>query len=246
MSWLCDVCGYENEYSDEEKNITCRCCGEPASEITILKAQKELDNYHRKIIRKAHIEELRRKQMLRQQKIDHLLAVLTLFIKAIPPVVGVSIVIALVWIVGTMHSDNISLIIWKNQMTSNIKSADILEYPEKFEANLNTLEIEERIENFFNFEGTFIENQIFKYHTTFGNNVKGIGNKNLGMIRKNTKTLVKSTRHNRNIILNSQIRLELIKSSITTFKSNFHKNWPIFCSHAQHNFQRLINSIKRK
>ena len=30
MNWLCNSCGYENEYKKGAKIAECRCCGEPA------------------------------------------------------------------------------------------------------------------------------------------------------------------------------------------------------------------------
>ena len=49
MNWVCESCGYENEYNDESQPTECLCCGEPASEHQLNQAKQELEKYLKKM-----------------------------------------------------------------------------------------------------------------------------------------------------------------------------------------------------
>ena len=83
MSWLCNFCGYENEYSDEEKLTTCMCCGEPATEEQLAQAQRDLDRYHEEQIRLAKYEEQQRRLQERREKREKAFSLMLRLIKNI-------------------------------------------------------------------------------------------------------------------------------------------------------------------
>lgn len=83
MSWLCNYCGYENEYSDEEKLTTCMCCGEPATVEQLVQAQRDLDQYHEEQIRLAKYEEQQRRLREKREKRDKAFSLLLRMINGI-------------------------------------------------------------------------------------------------------------------------------------------------------------------
>ena len=71
MNWVCESCGYENEYNDESQPTECLCCGEPASEHQLNQAKQELEKYHKEQARQRRLEQLRQEAIKQQEKIEH-------------------------------------------------------------------------------------------------------------------------------------------------------------------------------
>lgn len=127
MSWLCEVCGYENQFDDEAQSTECLCCGEPASEKILFQAHQELDAYHRAERAKAYVEEVRRRRELWQQKINCIVK-RTLFLAKITPMAVILAVIgALVWVILSLNSSDLTFALWSQQMQSNMSTLNLEE-----------------------------------------------------------------------------------------------------------------------
>lgn len=90
MNWVCESCGYENEYNDESQPTECLCCGEPASEHLLNQARRALEKYHKEQERQRRLEQLRQEAIKRQEKIEHSINV---FIKGVKGIETACIVV---------------------------------------------------------------------------------------------------------------------------------------------------------
>lgn len=96
MGWLCDVCGYENEFNEESHPAFCLCCGEPAPRNKIIEARRELKAYHRAEMRRILSGELGRQREIRRRKIDCITRGILLVMQLTPLVVILMIAISVV------------------------------------------------------------------------------------------------------------------------------------------------------
>lgn len=173
MSWLCDTCGYENEFDDESQPTTCLCCGEPAPESKIIKARRELEAYHREEERKARLEELRRKQELRQQKVDRIVARITHVAKAIPVTAVAMVIIAFVWVGVSFHSEGMTMSAWNTQMHTNISAISLTGYPDKLKNNLVNISLSEN--KSVSFRNNYLRDNALIVLESMGSNLKQVG-----------------------------------------------------------------------
>lgn len=90
MNWVCESCGYENEYNDESQPTECLCCGEPASEHLLNQARRALEKYHKEQERQRRLEQLRQEAIKRQEKIEHSI---NAFIKGVREIATACIVV---------------------------------------------------------------------------------------------------------------------------------------------------------
>lgn len=109
MSWLCDACGYENEFNDETQPTACLCCGEAAPKNKIAKARQELNAYHREEVRKAYIEKQKRMQELWQKKMGGIAKGTIRMTKALSFTMTVIIVISLIGSGVSLYSQNAAM-----------------------------------------------------------------------------------------------------------------------------------------
>lgn len=109
MSWLCDVCGYENEFNDETQPIVCLCCGEKAPKNKIVKARQELNAYHREEKRKTYLEKRKRTQEFWQKRIGEITKSIIRMTKVMSVTMTVIIVIALIWVGVFLHAQNATM-----------------------------------------------------------------------------------------------------------------------------------------
>ena len=234
MSWLCDVCGYENEFNDESQPTTCLCCGEPAPENKIINARRELDAYHREEERKARIEELRRKQELHQQKVDRIIARTTRAVKAIPVVAAVMVLIAFVWIGISFRSEGMTLSAWNAQMRSNIDAISLTGFSEKLRDNLADIGLSEKVSVPINEAGQLVASQMSARFST-------ISSQN-NYLSDNAQTVLENVG---NDFKQVGEHMPTISQNITSSCSNMKLNLPVFWSHAKDNVQELINAITK-
>lgn len=261
MSWLCDVCGYENEFNDESQPTTCLCCGEPAPENKIIKARRELEAYHREEERKARLEELRRKQELRQQKVDRVVARITHTVRAIPVAAVAMVIIALVWVGVSFHSEGMTMSAWNTQMHSNINAISLTGYPDKMKSNLADIGLTEKMFVPIEEAGQILVSQMGEHFSTISGNVTKKSEISASDYSSNFEELDKSVSARNNYLSdNALIVLESVGSdlkqvgeqvptigqNITSSSSNMKLNWPIFWSRAKDNVQELINTITRR
>jgi len=122
MSWLCEVCGYENQFDDEAQPTECLCCGEPASERILLQVYLELEACRREARARAYIEEVRRKRELRRQEIDRMVKRALSLAKAVPVAVILATVGALACAILSLKSNDLTFAAWNQQMQSNMSA----------------------------------------------------------------------------------------------------------------------------
>lgn len=94
MNWVCESCGYENEYNDESQPTECLCCGEPASEHQLNQAKQELEKYHKEQARQRRLEQLRQEAIKQQEKIEHSIDAFAKGIKGIAAACIVAMILA--------------------------------------------------------------------------------------------------------------------------------------------------------
>ena len=261
MSWICDVCGYENEFNDESQPTTCLCCGEPAPESKIIKAQRELEAYHREEERKARLEELRRKQELRQQKVDRIVARITRAVKAIPWVAVAMVIIAFVWVGVSFHSEGTTMSAWNTQMHTNINAISLTGYPDKLKDNLADIGLSEKLIVPIEEAGQIVSGQTSEHFSAISANIKMKSEISASDYSANIEKLNKSVTARNNyqsdnalIVLESvgsdlkQIgeQVPTIGQNIASSSSNMKLNLPVFWSRAKGNIQELINTILRR
>lgn len=145
VNWICDACGYENEFNEESRITICLCCGEPAPESKIIKAQKELDARRQEEERKAHLERRKRIQEQRQQIIDRVIIGITRVVGAISVTAAVMVIVSFVWIAVSFHSEDVTLSVWNIQMHSNINGLFLKEYPDQLKNNLAVIGLKEEM-----------------------------------------------------------------------------------------------------
>lgn len=107
MYWVCEECGWENEYSDEVKYTECQCCGSPATEKNITEATKALNRFHQEEERRKREEAIRLKVEKRQQAINGAMAGYIIVLRVLPKVNIVATIIAILVIIGSFVSGDI-------------------------------------------------------------------------------------------------------------------------------------------
>lgn len=225
MSWLCDVCGYENEYSEEVKTTTCLCCGEPASERKIQQANKDLIAFQKEAERKARAEKLRQKQLLRQQRIYRIFESSKFVVKGMSVAIIVLIVFSTVWLGFLMHLNALSLSVWKQQMTSNMSKVAFVSDIGAYGDNLSEIHAFENTKNpLIILDETTHQNLSQKFNTIKANN-NAVDGYNWSLLGK---------------------RLLYLKKNIKSGSTNFEPNWDSFQIQASNNIKQLIAAIKER
>lgn len=250
MSWLCDVCGYENEYSDETKNTSCQCCGEPAPEVKILKAQQELDEYHYELKRKAILEALKRKQEFAQQRINQVVTAIIHLIKAISIPAKVLVCVAFVWVAISMYANNMTFPIWEKQMNTNVKAVAVLKKPRIFEENLNSIDIAKKTTIAIQNKKYLAGNQIAKLSFVYTKIFTRMGNKkqdslflNFNNKTENVQLIIGHISDGFKIAYNN---MRVIFRNFTATNINLKRNWPIFWTRAQNNINVLAIKLRKR
>lgn len=59
MTWICDICGYENEYDQSSKHHICVCCHEEIPEEKLNEFLSEMKNEQKRIAREKNADRIR-------------------------------------------------------------------------------------------------------------------------------------------------------------------------------------------
>lgn len=261
MSWLCDICGYENEFNDESQPTICLCCGESAPDSKIIKVRKELDAYHQEQERKARLEELRRKQELRQQKINRIVACITRVVNAIPVTAVAIIIISLVWIGISFHSEGMTLSAWNIQMYSNIDSIPLKGCLDKLKNNMVDIGSSEKMLVSIEETGQLVASQMAEHFSTMSGNITAKSVISASDYSDNIEELNKSISGRNNYLAGNVLlvlenvvndlkqvgeQVSTVDHSITISMSNMKLNWSFFWKRAKSNGQKLIDTITKR
>lgn len=157
MNWICESCGYENEYNDESQPTECQCCGELASEQQINQARRALERYHREQERERRLEQLRQEAIKQQKKIEDLIDTFVKGLKGVAAACVMSIIIAGAIVGLNIYKGDIKLkhietniknITVIDSLTASCKtimehlSENALEFKESFDKNIGTASME--------------------------------------------------------------------------------------------------------
>lgn len=243
MSWLCDICGYENEFSDEVQITTCLCCGESASEDKIVAARRDLEASHREAERKAQLEKLRQRKALRRERLECIATLVIRITKILPATTAALIMLSLVLTGISAHLENDTLTSWSRQMQSNSLWLQFEEYPSIFHTNIAEIGLHEKLfdTHFSSLSDKLMENKeeekdIFIHNTKIWSNsvfeqIKSlsrhtllIGDKMLGNFRENVEPPMDSP-------------------NAAQPSSNIKNNWQILLDQAKSNVQGLIDTF---
>lgn len=123
MNWVCESCGYENEYNDESQPTECQCCLSPASEKQLIHARRELEKYHKELERQRKLEQLRVEAIRRQEKIERSVKVFINSMKGIAAACIVLMCLAIAIIGFNVYKGNVSL----KQVNDNIKRVTVMD-----------------------------------------------------------------------------------------------------------------------
>lgn len=145
LSWLCDACGYENEFNDESQPTECLCCGESAPPAKIIELRYELEKIHAEEERKARLEEIRRRREKRQEKIDSILIGILNTARVGVLALILFMLISVTWVGISFYQKNVSLIEWYTGVKTTISLLPIKELPITIQESIAAINIGEKV-----------------------------------------------------------------------------------------------------
>lgn len=178
MNWVCESCGYENEYNDESQPTECLCCGEPASEHQLNQAKQELEKYHKEQARQRRLEQLRQEAIKQQEKIEHSIDAFAKGIKGIAAACIVAMILAVAIAGLNVCQGNITL----KYIGTNIKNISVVDNVTDVTENVS----EHLRENTLEYKNNIVRNVSFttksKDHSVLAH---------LGLLMENKKEAMK-------------------------------------------------------
>ena len=218
MNWVCESCGYENEYNDESQPTECLCCGEPASEHQLNQAKQELEKYHKEQARQRRLEQLRQEAIKQQEKIEHSIDAFAKGIKGIAAAKYIGTNIKNIFVV-----DNVT------DVTENVSEhlrENTLEYKNNIVRNVS-FTTKSKDHSVLAHLGLLMENKKEAMKSTSGM-FKQIGSNFKGGYENRTKNLAIS------------------KNNVANGFGNFKNNCKLFWRQAAKNINQLVDYIARK
>lgn len=160
MYWLCDECGWENEYSDAKKITECECCSAPASAKNIADAEKALARFHAEAEKRRKAELLKAQLEKRQKAINGFITGFTRTLKILPVLNTVVVALAVLWISVSIFTGESSISQVWTRATLNIQEITVLN----------------RISTSFDKVVQFTGDQFENYYTAVKSNHDTLGN----------------------------------------------------------------------
>lgn len=241
MNWVCESCGYENEYNDESQPTECLCCGEPASEHQLNQAKQELEKYHKEQARQRRLEQLRQEAIKQQEKIEHSIDAFVKGIKGIAAACIVAMILAVAIAGLNVCQGNITL----KYIGTNIKNISVVDNMTDVTDNVS----EHLRENTLEYKNNIVRNVSFttksKDHSVLAH---------LGLLMENKKEAMKSTSGMFKQIgsdfkggyENRTKNLAISKNNVANGFRNFTNNCKLFWRQAAKNINQLVDYIARK
>lgn len=251
MYWVCEECGWENEYSDAIKYTDCQCCGSPASQKNIADASKALNRFHQEEDRRKREDAIRLKNEKRQQSFDGAMGGFVKFLRTLPIMNVTAFVIAMILIVGSFITGDASFEVLFNQVSSNIQEVRVWEHiGESFDmtGQLLTDHFSSSLDSLASNNKYLIENDsgIQSHNESMAKNLSVISDRwatyfsNLG---------TNSDLSMRTIIThfsNAGANLNEVGSHILTDTSDFFQNTSYFFKNASNNITELFEKIFKR
>lgn len=260
VSWLCNICGYENEYTDENKTTTCLCCGEAAPANKIRKAQQELAEYHRVLERNARADRYRRNCAHLQRAMDRVMTPFMRATKALPYILAAIFLTSLAWITVTAISNH-SFPAWTEQFKANMEYVFVLERAEHLKENLIEENAGKLVGEQLKLGGERVWNSIEGHYSVTVQNItktqpmqSSVYSENIGITGRSNGVYDDVSKEHILLGLHrieehlrlSDGNMPPIGEKIAATRANFQENWDFFRFQAQENIQNLIAIIKRR
>lgn len=237
MNWVCESCGYENEYNDESQPTECLCCGEPASEHQLNQAKQELEKYHKEQARQRRLEQLRQEAIKQQEKIEHSIDAFVKGIKGIAAACIVAMILAVAIAGLNVCQGNITL----KYIGTNIKNISVVDNMTDVTDNVS----EHLRENTLEYKNNIVRNVSF---TTKSKDHSVLAHLELLMENKNsTSGMFKQIGSDfKGGYENRTKNLAISKNNVANGFRNFTNNCKLFWRQAAKNINQLIDYIARK
>lgn len=241
MNWVCESCGYENEYNDESQPTECLCCGEPASEHLLNQARRALEKYHKEQERQRRLEQLRQEAIKRQEKIEHSI---NTFIKGVKGIATACIVVMILAVAITGFNVYKGNVIPK-YIGTNIKNISVVD-----NMKISADAISEHLSgNTLEFKDNIIQNVSF---TTKSKDYSVMAN--LGLLVEDKKKsmvgvsgMVKQLGDNCKVGYENKTKnLVISENNITSGFENLTNNCKLFWMQATKNVNQLVDYISMK
>lgn len=241
MNWVCEFCGYENEYNDESQPTECLCCGEPASEHLLNQARHALEKYHKEQERQRRLEQLRQEAIKRQEKIEHSVSAFVKSVKGIAPACIVSVILAIVITGFNVYKGNIT----PEYIGVNIKNITVMD-----NAMISAKTISEHLSgNALEFRDNIVPNVSF---TTKSRDYSVMANPEV-LVEEKGKSMTGISMMVKRVGDNCKVGYENIKKNIVVSENNvtngfgnFMNNCKLFWMQATKNINRLVDDISMK
>ena len=241
MNWICNSCGYENEYNDESQPTECLCCGEPATEDQLNLARCALEKYHKELEHQKRLEKLRQKALKRQKKIERSVNSFIKSVKNLAVACIVFMILSFALAGFSIYKGSISL----NNIADSIKYISVMDnmmYPVNVISDSLNHKNKEYIDNFSqNISPTAKGKRLIVTE-----NMKDLA-------EKNKKSLTVSFSGFKRISADFQDRYEYAKDNIMVSQSNISEsfnnltvNMNMFWSQTGQNIKLLVDSISKK
>lgn len=241
MNWVCESCGYENEYNDESQPTECLCCGAPASDHLLNQARRALEKHHKEQERQRRLEQLRREAAKRQEKIERSINTLIKSMRIWTTACVVFMVLSVILAGFYIYKGNVSLKYMRDNVRCITVMDNIMGSVNMISDNLN--------QNGAEFENHIIQNISYiargKNHA-LPENLKGLADENKKRMAI-TFSALKGTggyfseRHD-----NRKDNITVSRSNVSEGFKHFPVNLKMFWKQMTKNVNQLIDSISKK
>ena len=241
MNWVCESCGYENEYNDESQPTECLCCGEPASEHLLNQARRALEKCHKEQERQRRLEQLRQEAIKRQEKIERSIKTFIKGVRTLATACIVFMVLSVAFAGFNIYKGNVSL----KYIGNNVKSITVMDNM-VVPVNVISDSLSQKVSELTD---SIIQNVSYtaqgKNHSVT-ENLKGLADEN-----KETMAVTFSGLKGMGVDFseghdNRKDNIAVSQSNVSDGYKNLTVNLKLFWKQATKNFNQLVDSISKK
>ena len=241
MNWICNSCGYENEYNDESQPTECLCCGEPATEDQLNLAKRELENFHKELDDQKRLERLRQKAQKRQRKIEQSVHIFTKSARSLAVACIVFVVFSFVFIGFNIYRGSVSL----NNIAGNTKSISLMDN-EMFPVHVMSNNLSHNHKEFIDNYSTSISYTAKGRRLALRENLKDLKEKNNKILAVLFSGIKEIGTGFQNRYENAKDINPIFQSSILQGFNNLTVNMDALWEQTKQNIDLLIDSITKK
>ena len=259
MNWICEFCGYENEYNDESQPTECLCCGEPASEHLLNQARRALEKYHKEQERQRRLEQLRQEAIKRQEKIERSIKAFVKGVRSLATACIILMILSVAFAGFNIYKGNVTL----NYIGANVKSITAMDnvvVPAKVISDNLSQKALELTDSIIQNVGYTAQGK--NYAVT--ENLKGLADKNKESISRTLSGITVLADENKETMAvtvsglkkmgedfsegydNRTDNIAVSQSNISDGYNNLTVNLKLFWKQVTKNFNQLVDSISKK